>query len=427
MHSYQNGALGHLSLIQQLQVQTENDFTEAINEQVRQQSLQSVQNSGFDKLSRKLNDIEAVQSISIAPNFNLQDQQLLHSLLLQQQNQPIQHQHHIQAQQREQQQMHAQQDATPNSNSSQVLLLQYLLTAAQQQSVAPPQAIVNADHLFMQHQWQALQNLQQQQAHAQVQQQTQAQQDGNNQTRQSSTSASPVQSSHSQQKNKESNLHQSKKRNARKNVTAAAKVTKTKATIKRHRQATEVIKNTMKSLNNTMRSIHSEMAQQGFKKGDHQDICGSMKSLSCTLAGTFMAPPKQRGNSEWDIMKNESGKELPSRNHTTRHKHDSSASQNEGTYASHQDTLQHPTAIANDENDATTNIKPFRSLLAHENEKVASNTTVVSCSNADGKVKGGIPPSNREVYITESGTDDDVKLFATVAADIEDPKVQTIK
>lgn len=187
---------------------------------------------------------------------------------------------------------------------------------------------------------------------------------------------------------------------------------KTKAVIANHHEATEVIGNTMKSLNNTIRSIHEmaglEPAHLANKSGKRQMISGSMKSLSSTLASTMMAPPESRGNASWNIAENGEycTEPLPS---TLKFKN---LIQN--TFA-HQGAPIKAYAHHVHYSPPETN-QSYSTLLSQNTAAAASNMNIVSsdtdCEFFSTKKRSNPTahqekPVTSERYLTESGTDDD--------------------
>lgn len=148
--------------------------------------------------------------------------------------------------------------------------------------------------------------------------------------------------------------------------------------------STGVIGNTMKSLNNTMKSIHSQSEpSQAFESNkssvaNHQLISGSMKSLNSTLASTALMGTE------------------------TLHL------QQQGT-----PMIAHNVQQVNFQANPPTANSMYQNITARGAAPVTSNSMNVISSDTDGEVlsrKGG---KTIDRYATESGTDDDFMLGNT--------------
>jgi hypothetical protein len=311
----------HLSLMQQLQVQnrngveTNNDIPSEFTGQSVYQGVQLETSSSLPASGQ----LESTQSppqgsLAAAGNNNLQEinwtlqpqpqgQELFYALQMQHLLEQTSSKQHNTPAQSGQEDMMRQLLLVPSSNCAtlppnpyQDQLVQYLLNAQQQLNI---NGTGGNQSILMQQQLQMFrpQNSLPQADHSSHQLLQASSQPPSNQHAQPIKHKSPPKPSKSEAA-----------KTPRRSKTKIQNSSKTKAVIANHREATQVIGNTMKSLNNTIRSIHeitgSEPAQVVNKSRKRQMISGSMKSLSSTLAITMMAPPETRGNASWDMGNN---------------------------------------------------------------------------------------------------------------------------
>lgn len=209
---------------------------------------------------------------------------------------------------------------------------------------------------------------------------------------------------------------------------ASTKTAKTKAVIKKHRQATQVIGNTMKSLNDTMDRIHSGM--QGIdqaehmanKKGQHQVISGSMKSLSSTLACSRVEHPETLVNATWD----NSAKEEKYLINQNKYFHDDTPLRVGANVHPSPSSLDqsYPSLLAQNAYDITSNAKIVSSDTDSENFAGKRNTMLFASQKI--QANQSITSSQKrgtnmtfDKYVSKCGTDDDVMLSATHSAAID--------
>ena len=319
----------------------------------------------------------------------------------------------------------AQQTLSTSNPQQQDSIVQYLLSLARQQ-IGNSQIQINSDetggtnNTMMKQQLQLIQAMQQGQV-----QPEQVHQNGS-QTIQTATGIQPIE---------QATLNQipAHKPLAPKNLrrTKRANVTKTKSVITSHREATQVIGNTMKSLNRTMRSIHEmagkEQAPLDSKANKRPAISGSMKSLSSTLASTMMAPPEPRGNASWEnnTMADESidallGKEMPNKSLPMQQDMSQYQSVKQGT------PMMAYAEVQNYQSDIN---QSYPALLAQNT--AASNMITVS-SDTDGELipsetAASASSLSREVpmtldkYATESGTDDELMFLGKPVGHVPAP------
>ena len=293
----------------------------------------------------------------------------------------------------------------------QLALFQYQLAMAQAQpnnngQVALPQIPISQgseENMLRQQQFQLLQALQQQVQHQQVQKGAPLAHTSN----QALPSAQPILPKISNKSTLTNAASVPAKKTQRPKKNTPSPSPQTSAVVEAHRQATRVIGNTMKSLNNTMSSINYGVPQQGVLDSqpqsstvdgaNNQMISGSMKSLNTTLASTLTVPPQHHGTTTLNPNQQQG---IPIMAYTAQ------------------------------EANAQTNLSSTNQAFipAQSNAPIASSMNVVS-SDTDGEFfakQGGKVVSDK--YATESGTDDDVVLlgahFAT-APDIEDKHTST--